>query len=89
VRAGCVKPALFYNRGNLLRDAGRLTEAIASYDMALRLDPAYPEALRAGGLILSDLGHHASARNRGKFPGGRGSQRLESVIQAMNDSAAA
>ena len=27
--------------------------------------------------------------NRGKFPGGRGSQRLESVIQAMNDSAAA
>ena len=89
VRAGCAKPALFYNRGNLLRDAGRLTEAIASYDMALRLDPAYPEALRAGGLILSDLGHHASARTRGKFPGGRGCQRLESVIQAMNDSAAA
>jgi hypothetical protein len=27
--------------------------------------------------------------NRGKFPGGRGSQSLESVIQAMNDSAAA
>jgi hypothetical protein len=27
--------------------------------------------------------------NRGKFPGGRGSQGLESVIQAMNDSAAA
>jgi tetratricopeptide (TPR) repeat protein len=24
-RAGCAKPALFYNRGNLLRGAGRLT----------------------------------------------------------------
>ncbi len=31
----------------------------------------------------------AAGRNRGKCPGGRGSQRLESVIQAMNDSAAA
>jgi len=27
----------------------------------LRLDPAYPEALRVGGVVLSDLGRYESA----------------------------
>ena len=60
-RNGCTKPTLFYHRGNLLRAAGRLKEAIESYDMALRLDPACPETLRAGALVLSDLRRFESA----------------------------
>jgi tetratricopeptide (TPR) repeat protein len=61
LRLGPAEPTLFYNRGNLLREAGRLDEAIASYDAALRLNPAYPQALRAGALVLRDLGHGADA----------------------------
>jgi tetratricopeptide (TPR) repeat protein len=61
VRLGLSEPALFYNRGNLLREAGRFEEAIVSYDTALKLKPAYPEALRAGGIVLRDLGHPRSA----------------------------
>ncbi len=61
LRLGLQEPTLFYNRGNLLREAGRLDDAIASYDMALRLKPAYPDALRAGARILRELGHSAGA----------------------------
>ncbi len=34
------EPALWYNRGNTLRELGRSAEAIASYRRALELDPA-------------------------------------------------
>jgi tetratricopeptide (TPR) repeat protein len=61
LRLGLIEPTLCYNRGNLLREAGRLDEAIASYDEALRLNPAYPEALRAGALVLRDLGQSEAA----------------------------
>ncbi|MGO8847178.1 MAG: hypothetical protein ACLQFI_17965 [Methylocella sp.] len=51
--------------------------------MTLQKFPLLDEILRENKELKSMSG------NRGKFPGGRGSQRLESVIQAMNDSAAA
>jgi tetratricopeptide (TPR) repeat protein len=61
LRLGLAEPALYFNRGNLLRAAGRLDEAIAAYDAALRLNPAYPQALRAGAIVLRDLGHRDGA----------------------------
>ena len=46
----------WYEKGNLHLRLGRTDEAIAAYDEALRLRPAFPEALRAGGTVLRDRG---------------------------------
>jgi hypothetical protein len=60
----------------------KLPEKISNtLQISLRAGNSSPRSVR-GGL-------RRQPGNRGKFPGGRGSQRLESVIQAMNDSAAA
>ena len=53
--------ALAYEEGNRLMAAGCPNEAIAAYDTALRVRPAFPEALRAGGVVLRDHGHHDNA----------------------------
>ncbi len=45
-----------YNEGGRLRRAGKLEQAIACYDRALKLRPAFPEALRAGADILREQG---------------------------------
>jgi tetratricopeptide (TPR) repeat protein len=74
-----------YNRGNLLREAGRLAEAVASYDVALRLDPAYPEALPAGGPVLRDLFKH---RRRSRRETEKGSDTM-TISKAMNFASAA
>lgn len=55
-RAGCVDPVAFYHHGNVLHALGRSDLAIAAYDQALRLRPAYPEVLRAGAGILRKHG---------------------------------
>ena len=46
-----------YDEGGRLRRSGKLEEAIACYDRALKLRPAFPEALRAGADILRELGN--------------------------------
>jgi tetratricopeptide (TPR) repeat protein len=51
----------FYNEGFALWQQGRLDEAIAAYDTALRLRPAYPEALCAGGFLLHQAGRREQA----------------------------
>ncbi len=48
--------AAAYRRAVALHRLGKLQEAIAAYDEALRLQPCFPEALHAGGTILRDLG---------------------------------
>ncbi len=55
-------PAALAYRGALASHRlGKLPEAIAGYDEALRLQPAFPEALHAGGTILRDLGRPEDA----------------------------
>ena len=46
----------WYDAGNRHLAAGRPDDAIAAYDRALGLRPAFPEALRAGGALLRDRG---------------------------------
>jgi tetratricopeptide (TPR) repeat protein len=43
------------NLGNGLKDLGRLTEALASFDAALALRPDYAEAHNNRGIVLQDL----------------------------------
>jgi tetratricopeptide (TPR) repeat protein len=50
-----------YRRGLAEQAAGRLAEAIALIDAALRLKPHFAEALCAGGYILQCRGHAAGA----------------------------
>ena len=45
------------NRGNVLKDLGRLDEAMASYDRAIRLKPDYAEAHSSRGNALARFGH--------------------------------
>ncbi len=46
----------WFARGNAHLRLGQTDDAIAAYDQALRLRPAFPEALRAGGGVLRDRG---------------------------------
>ncbi|HKU86455.1 MAG TPA: tetratricopeptide repeat protein [Casimicrobiaceae bacterium] len=50
-----------FHLGNLLRDQGRLTEAIDAYRMALARRPDHPSLLNNLGLALFDAGAHADA----------------------------
>ena len=50
------RAAQLYREAAQLRQAGRRDEAIAAYDAALRLRPAFPEALRAGADLLREEG---------------------------------
>lgn len=59
--AGCNEASAYYNHGNVLRRLGDMDAAIVAYDEALRLQPAYPEALCAGGQILRDAGRFDEA----------------------------
>jgi hypothetical protein len=75
--------------------AGDLERVVIENDAAIPAIVGSANTRRySGSWWLSNLDSNQSMHfkcigNRGKFPGGRGSQRLESVIQAMNDSAAA
>src|SRR5438876_7017380 len=50
-----------YSRGWALAQQGKLTEAMAHYQTALRLNPDYAEAHTAGGALLADQGKLAEA----------------------------
>ena len=50
-----------YNQGFAFWQQGKLEEAIAAYDAALKLRPNYPEALCAGGFLLHQAGKHEQA----------------------------
>src|SRR6202012_2233672 len=43
------------NRANVLRELARLPEALAGYDRAIALAPAYPAAHHHRGVLLMDL----------------------------------
>lgn len=53
----------WYETGNTHLANGERDAAIAAYDKALQLRPAFPEALRAGGTILRDSGSNDAALN--------------------------
>ena len=53
--------AAWYRRGNEHLARGAADAAIAAFDKALQLRPAFPEALRAGGTILRAGGSHDAA----------------------------
>lgn len=50
-----------YRAGLREQAAGRLDEAVALFDQAMRLKPDFPEALCSGGYILQGKGHAAAA----------------------------
>jgi tetratricopeptide (TPR) repeat protein len=61
-------PVYHANLGNVLKDCGRMTEAIAAYRRALTLRPTYAEvennlgyALQTTGMIDDAIGHYRSA----------------------------
>ncbi len=61
-------PIYHANLGNVLKDAGRLTDAIAAYRRALALRPGYAEihnnlgfVLQASGMIEEAIGHYRKA----------------------------
>jgi len=61
-------PIYHANLGNVLKDAGRLTDAIAAYRRALALHPGYAEihnnlgyALQVSGMIEEGIGHYRKA----------------------------
>ncbi len=56
-KLGLADPAAYYNQGLVLRALGRTSGATAAFDQVLQLRPAYPEALRAGAVILSKSGN--------------------------------
>ncbi len=53
----------WYEKGNAHLRRGETEDAIDAYDRALKLRPAFPEALRAGGAILRDGGTNDAALN--------------------------
>ena len=55
--------AALYREGGRLRASGQHDAAIAAYDGALQLRPAFPEALRAAADILRELGNIDGALN--------------------------
>jgi tetratricopeptide (TPR) repeat protein len=57
-------PAAHYNRGNALRELGRLEDAIASYERALRLKPDFVGPLVNRARTLRDLGRLDGFRAR-------------------------
>ncbi|MDQ2961694.1 MAG: tetratricopeptide repeat protein [Pseudomonadota bacterium] len=61
-------PIYHANLGNVLKDAGRLTDAIAAYRRALELHPEYAEihnnlgyVLQASGMFEEGIGHYRKA----------------------------
>ena len=61
-------PLYHANLGNVLKDSGRLTEAIVAYRRALELHPGYAEVhnnlgyvLQASGMIEEGIGHYRKA----------------------------
>jgi tetratricopeptide (TPR) repeat protein len=52
---------LFYGRGAIYRSQGDPVHAIAQFDLALRLQPEFPEALRSRGNALFDNGQYSLA----------------------------
>jgi tetratricopeptide (TPR) repeat protein len=53
--------ALHNNRGNTLKELGRLTEALQSYTLALAIEPGYTETLHNRAVAYSLLGRHIEA----------------------------
>ncbi|WP_165873554.1 tetratricopeptide repeat protein [Parasulfuritortus cantonensis] len=53
--------AFHSNRGNALKDLGRLDEALAAYERAVALKPDYADALSNRGNVLLDLGRFDAA----------------------------
>jgi len=51
----------WYARGDTLRDLKRFEATVASYDAALTLEPAHPDAHNNRGVALSNLRRHAEA----------------------------
>lgn len=51
----------YSNRGNAYMDAGELDKAIADYTEAVRLDPAYVDALNNRGNVYNTRGEHDKA----------------------------
>jgi tetratricopeptide (TPR) repeat protein len=49
------------NHGIVLRDLGRIDDALAAYDAALRIQPDFAEALCNRGVALNDLGRAVDA----------------------------
>ena len=45
----------YNNRGNEMREQGRLDDAIESYKQALKINPEYPEANYNMGIVLTDI----------------------------------
>ncbi len=54
-------PETHYNRGIVLQQLGRLTEALAAYDMAITLNPHHADAHNNRGSVLQSLGRLAEA----------------------------
>jgi tetratricopeptide (TPR) repeat protein len=51
----------YYNRGNALKELGRLEEALVSYDEAIALEPNFAEAYSNRGSALKELGRFEEA----------------------------
>jgi|SRR5882672_1205317 len=63
-RASAIDPSnatIHYNLANVLRDLGRLEDALASYARAFALDPTYTSALNNRGATLYELKRFAEA----------------------------
>jgi hypothetical protein len=58
------EPSMHVNLANLLRQCGRLEEARAAYEAALRLDPACPEAHQGLAYLLDLVDAPKAARHR-------------------------
>lgn len=61
VRHDAAAAGAFFDAGARAHAAGRIEEAIAAVDAALRLQPDFPEALTFAGFILQECGHGAGA----------------------------
>lgn len=48
-------PQLYYNKGNSFYAAGKTDEALAQYDLAIKLDAGYPKAYYGRGLVYKKL----------------------------------
>ncbi len=54
-------PPAYYNRGQIFMNGGRFDKAIGDYSMAIRLNPAYQEAVYNRGLAFEKSGQPARA----------------------------
>lgn len=55
------EPLLYFNRAVALEDLNRFAEALASYDMALQLDPELADAHFNAGRLHDELGDRQGA----------------------------